>query len=235
MDESDGAYTNDGTNLFVIYIAHITHTNMQPYWDMVGGGNCTLCRSPGTNKSTCPLNPKAKRPNPAKHPLAQRVVKTVPKQVLPPPQLPKAAKTPKVVAKCTNNAYGIYILERLSASLYDTSLDQVGLFDEKIDDLVVLSKDELDTPVTEACDRVVVEFMDVDGDARKVRISARKDGTVTVRDVVEAFLQNNELVHNEMREELGLGPDEEVNLGDSVHYDGTVVQGPGRFSMMEFS
>ena len=37
---------------------------------MIGGGKCTLCRSEGTNKSTCPLNPAAHGGNPAKHPLA---------------------------------------------------------------------------------------------------------------------------------------------------------------------
>ena len=37
---------------------------------MIGCGKCTLCRSEGTNKSTCPLNPAAHEGNPAKHPLA---------------------------------------------------------------------------------------------------------------------------------------------------------------------
>ena len=36
----------------------------------VGGGVCSLCESPGTNKSTCPLNSAATKQNPAKHPLA---------------------------------------------------------------------------------------------------------------------------------------------------------------------
>jgi hypothetical protein len=35
-----------------------------------GGGNCSLCKSPGTNKSTCPLNKNALHPNPAAHPNA---------------------------------------------------------------------------------------------------------------------------------------------------------------------
>ncbi len=39
-----------------------------------GGGACSLCGSGGTNKTTCPLNPKAtNKPNPAKHPLAAKV------------------------------------------------------------------------------------------------------------------------------------------------------------------
>lgn len=35
-----------------------------------GGGNCSLCHSPGTNKSTCPLNPAVTNPNYEKHPNA---------------------------------------------------------------------------------------------------------------------------------------------------------------------
>lgn len=27
----------------------------------IGGGKCSLCGSPGTNKTTCPLNKKASR------------------------------------------------------------------------------------------------------------------------------------------------------------------------------
>ena len=47
-----------------------------------GSGKCSICGSPGTSKSTCPLNPDAKNPNPSKHPLAKKVntkpkVKTV--------------------------------------------------------------------------------------------------------------------------------------------------------------
>ena len=33
----------------------------------IGGGNCSLCGSPGTNKSTCPANPAASNPNYNKH------------------------------------------------------------------------------------------------------------------------------------------------------------------------
>jgi len=36
----------------------------------IGGGNCTLCGSPNTNKSTCPCNPAAVKPNYEKHPLS---------------------------------------------------------------------------------------------------------------------------------------------------------------------
>ena len=44
-----------------IYLSH-----KKPY-EQHGGGNCSLCGSPGTTKTTCPLNPDAKNPNPAKH------------------------------------------------------------------------------------------------------------------------------------------------------------------------
>ena len=41
-------------------------------YNQYGGGNCSLCNSPNTNKSTCPLNPGAKHPSSAKHPLAKK-------------------------------------------------------------------------------------------------------------------------------------------------------------------
>ena len=37
-----------------------------------GAGKCSLCGSSGTSKATCPLNPKAKNPDPKKHPLAEK-------------------------------------------------------------------------------------------------------------------------------------------------------------------
>ncbi len=43
---------------------------MDNLYYQIGGGNCSLCGSPGTNKSTCPLNPAAANKNWAKHPLA---------------------------------------------------------------------------------------------------------------------------------------------------------------------
>ena len=32
---------------------------------------CSLCKSTGSTKATCPLNPKATNPNPRKHPMAK--------------------------------------------------------------------------------------------------------------------------------------------------------------------
>ena len=42
-----------------------------------GCGKCSLCGSLGTSKITCPLNPKAKNPNPKKHQLAKKSYKKV--------------------------------------------------------------------------------------------------------------------------------------------------------------
>lgn len=47
------------------------------WYNQIGGGNCTLCGSPGTNKSTCPLNPSATNPNAKKHPLAAQLSTTL--------------------------------------------------------------------------------------------------------------------------------------------------------------
>ena len=33
---------------------------------LYGGGKCKLCGSDNANAATCPLNPKAKNPNPKK-------------------------------------------------------------------------------------------------------------------------------------------------------------------------
>jgi len=43
-----------------------------------GGRNCSICKSPGTTKATCPCNLYAINPNPAKHPKC-KVVKQPPK------------------------------------------------------------------------------------------------------------------------------------------------------------
>jgi hypothetical protein len=43
------------------------------YHNQKGGGKCSLCGSPGTVKTNCPLNPNAPNPDYAKHPLAANV------------------------------------------------------------------------------------------------------------------------------------------------------------------
>lgn len=67
----------------------------------IGGGNCTICGSPGTNKSTCPCNPAVINPNPAKHPLCKKgiAIKTSPKPISPkvsPPKPSPKVSSPKV-------------------------------------------------------------------------------------------------------------------------------------------
>jgi hypothetical protein len=85
-----------------------------------GGGACSLCGSPGTNKTTCPLNDQAKNKVPGKHPLAKvktpeaktpesfysksplQVAPALPpfRRALPPPPVPikiKAEESPKAL------------------------------------------------------------------------------------------------------------------------------------------
>ncbi len=63
--------------------------------NQIGGGCCSLCKSPGTNVSTCPLNAKAVKTNPGKHPLAERIISSVLRArgapVVVPPLAPAAA------------------------------------------------------------------------------------------------------------------------------------------------
>jgi hypothetical protein len=62
----------------------------------IGGGFCSLCKSPRTNKSTCPLNPLAKTHDSAKHPLAEvEAVEPKPEPVAAKPKPKPAAAKPK--------------------------------------------------------------------------------------------------------------------------------------------
>lgn len=73
------------------YITNLT-------WNQRGGGKCSLCKAPGTNKSTCPLNPKAKNPDTKNHPAAtEELLKSLPKI---PSHLPPASET--------NDGTGVY-------------------------------------------------------------------------------------------------------------------------------
>lgn len=63
----------------------------------IGGGVCSLCGSEGTNKTTCPLNSRARNPNPAKHPKT-RMPGTpipIPKTPTPAPKTPMRSPAPK--------------------------------------------------------------------------------------------------------------------------------------------
>jgi hypothetical protein len=57
-------------------------------WYLNAGGVCSLCESPGTNKSTCPLNPNSLNPNPSKHPNAEQQ-SSLPKKASPKKSLVK--------------------------------------------------------------------------------------------------------------------------------------------------
>lgn len=74
---------------------------MYHFNEMVGGGNCTLCGSPNTNKTNCPLNPNATHPNLEKHPLAgakKSVIKTPEPAIV-----SEAPKNIRVAAVCDLN------------------------------------------------------------------------------------------------------------------------------------
>ena len=64
---------------------------------LIGGGKCSLCRSDGTNMSTCPLNPNCPRPNHARHPNATGIQQpaNVPVPRPQPPQQPANVPVPR--------------------------------------------------------------------------------------------------------------------------------------------
>jgi hypothetical protein len=82
------------------------------YLSQDGGGNCSLCGSPGTNKTTCPLNEDPKsipRHNYATHPKAadrkpppQVPLRSVPIPASPPPRPSRAASPPPRPARAAS-------------------------------------------------------------------------------------------------------------------------------------
>lgn len=99
----------------------------------IGGGACKLCGSPGTNQTTCPLNPRAQNPNPQKHPLAAQapdrlIAVPAPAARRVPPRTavaaaasaaPAAHRVPapgKMIKKVTTKGYGT--TDRISAGEY---------------------------------------------------------------------------------------------------------------------
>jgi len=87
----------------------------------IGGGACKLCGSPGTNQTTCPLNPMAQNPNPSKHPLAG-APRPAPGRMMA-AAAPAVRKTPAprstpgaMVKKVTTKGYGT--TDRISAGEY---------------------------------------------------------------------------------------------------------------------
>lgn len=73
--------------MFIIYIVityciYIYMYREQCLYEQEGSGKCSLCGSLNTNKTTCPLNPSARNPNPENHPLAvgkTKITKTIKK------------------------------------------------------------------------------------------------------------------------------------------------------------
>ena len=64
-------YTKQGVSRSRLVLDN--YDDFAPNFEMIGGAKCSLCKSEGTNMTTCPLNPKAVaegRANLAKHPLA---------------------------------------------------------------------------------------------------------------------------------------------------------------------
>jgi len=85
----------------------------------IGGGACKLCGSPGTNQTTCPLNPKAQNPNLGKHPLAAHTPRLRAAAASAPAVRKPAAPrvTPgKMIKAVTTKGYGT--TDRLSAGEY---------------------------------------------------------------------------------------------------------------------
>ena len=69
-----------------------------------GCGKCKLCGSLGTSITTCPLNPKAKNPNPSKHNLAKKSKHVLPKdskllQLKGPGSMPKQTNKSRMLTK----------------------------------------------------------------------------------------------------------------------------------------
>jgi hypothetical protein len=64
-------------------------------------GKCSLCRSEGTTKVSCPLNPECKHPNYDKHPLAGTTAKPMPTATAKPLQTATAKPLQTATAKST--------------------------------------------------------------------------------------------------------------------------------------
>lgn len=71
----------------------------------IGGGKCSICGSPGTNKTTCPCNPQATNPNYAKHPnWVETCPGKAPAKALAEAQVASAKAKPKALAKALAKA-----------------------------------------------------------------------------------------------------------------------------------
>jgi hypothetical protein len=110
--------------------AKFSFVKLKDYYEQYGGGDCSLCGSSGTNKSTCPRNPDAKNPNPAKHPNASVAAPVVVRA-----SSVKAPAVPVVVRASSVKAPAVVPL-----------LDPLSQLIDKLDtleDLSTLSEDEI--------------------------------------------------------------------------------------------
>ena len=82
-------YSKQGISILKKYLSNLK----------TGGGKCSICGSNKTTKSSCPLNPKAKRPNPKKHPNATRGIVSPVKPVVKRPIVVKKTVKPIPVVK----------------------------------------------------------------------------------------------------------------------------------------
>lgn len=104
----------------VLQKAKVSFMKLTKYYEQYGGGNCSLCGSPDTNKSTCPLNQDAKNPNPAKHPNASGAA-------VPAPAALVRAKTPVAVSEQLSEIRNIVRLMALSEKQSSNYEDVVKL------------------------------------------------------------------------------------------------------------
>ena len=92
-----------------------------------GCGKCKLCGSLGTSITTCPLNPKAKNPNPSKHNLAK---KSNIKHVLPKDSKLLQLKGPGSMPKLGNKS--TMLSKRIRPRLANTNIKYVLPKDSKL-------------------------------------------------------------------------------------------------------
>lgn len=88
---------------------------------MKGGGKCSICGSIGVTKSSCPLNPSSKNPQPDKHPLAKSPAQKSSNKIDPP-----IIEPPKPVIPKSDNSgtlYGIINDIKVSCPEQELNLD----------------------------------------------------------------------------------------------------------------
>jgi hypothetical protein len=89
---------------------------LKKYYEQYGGGNCSLCGSPGTTKSTCPRNPDATNPNPAKHPNASAAASAAALPSAPAPLVRASSVKQPVVVRQKSVKMSDYIHDKVNTS-----------------------------------------------------------------------------------------------------------------------